>query len=85
MAPGAGAAQVQLDRARASAKGPGAKRGPSGREGVVPSGRGLGWGWRAERRWSNSEVLKVRMKTRVAPGPSHLAVWDPGHLTVSVS
>lgn len=56
VAPRAGAAQVQLGRARASAKSPGAKREPGGREGGSPSGRGRGWGRRAERGWSNGEV-----------------------------
>ena len=56
MAPRAGIAQVQLGRA--SANGPGAKRGPSGRQGGAPSGRGLCRGWRVERRWSNGEVRR---------------------------
>ncbi|CAI9176198.1 unnamed protein product [Rangifer tarandus platyrhynchus] len=40
VAPRAGASQVQLGRAWVSAKGPGAKPGPSGREGGAPSGAG---------------------------------------------
>lgn len=67
VAPRAGAAQVQLGRAGASAKSPGAKRQPGGREGGSPSGRGRGWGRRAERRWSNGEVLTgPRAKLRAA-------------------
>lgn len=49
-APRAGAAQELPGRAPASAKTSGAKRGPNSRPGGAPSGRGLGWGRRAERR-----------------------------------
>lgn len=64
VAPRAGAAQVQLGRAWAPARGPGAKPGPSGRDGGAPSGAGSRLGMEG-----GAETVKWRGAGRSAREP----------------
>ena len=85
--PRAGAAQVQLGRAWVSTKGPGAKLGPSGREGGAPSGAGSRLGmeggaemvkWRGAGR-SARQPRGAGAVSLAAPGPSSLrCIGFPG-------